>query len=116
MLVIAAADRRPPGDITRIVPFVVAGLVLWAVVVGVAFGPRRGAMLALVGGAVSLLAACLYVVFVQPIDYAECEQLFLEIADDSCREHSALGWAALFLIGATSGAVLALRMSRGPRR
>ena len=96
VLVVAAADRRPQGDITRIVPFVVAGLVLWAVVVGVAFGPRRGATLALVGGATFLLASSLYLVFVQPIDYAECEQLFL--------------------IGATSGAALAVRRSRGPDR
>ena len=116
VLAVAAADRRPQGDITRIVPFVVAGLVRWAVVVGVAFGPRRGATIALVGGATFLLASSLYLVFVQPIDYAECEQLFVEIADDSCREHSDLGRAALLLIGSTGGAVLAVRTSRGADR
>lgn len=112
VLVVAAADRRPQGDITRIVPFVLATLLLWAAVVAVAFGPRRGATVALVGGAVCLLAAGLYVLFVPPIDYAECQQLFLEISNDPCRDHSDLGWAALFLVGAAGGGALGLRASR----
>ena len=112
VLLVMAADRRPQGDITRIVPYVLAAVLLWAVVVGVAFGPRRGAIVALVGGAVFLLAAGLYVVFVAPIDYAECEQLFLEVSNDPCREHSDLGWAVFFLVGAICGGALSLSVSR----
>lgn len=111
VLLVGAADRRPQGDITRAVPFVLASLLLWAVVAGVAFGPRWGATVALVGGAVFLLAAGLYVVFVSPIDYAECQQLYLEVSNDPCRDHSDLGLAVLFLVGATCGGALALGVS-----
>ena len=67
-----------------------------------------------VGGAAFLLVAGLYVVFVPPIDYAECEQLFLELSNDPCGEHSDLGWAVFFLVGAMCGGALSLSVS-GPR-
>ncbi len=112
VFLVAAADRHPQGDITRTVPFVLAALLLWSVVVGVAFGPRWGAIVALVGGAVFLLAAGLYVVFVPQIDYAECQQLYLEVSNNACRDHSDLGWAVFFLVGAVCCGALGLSVSR----
>ena len=112
LLCAAAVARRPQGDITRVVPFLLAALLLWALVLGITFGPRWGAAVALAGGAVLLLAAGVYMVFVTPIDYAECQQLYLELSDDACRDQSDLGWAVLVGVGALCCGALGLLVGR----
>ena len=85
-------------------------------VVGVTVGPATGCDSALAGGAVFLLAAALCMIFVAPIDYAECEELFREVSNESCRGHSDLGWAVFFLVGAMCGGALSLSVTaREPR-
>ena len=112
VLFVATVERHPQGDLTRAVPFVLAGLLLWAVVLGIVFGSRWGVVVALVGGAIFFLAAGLYVIFVPQIDFAECEQLFLELSNKACRGHSDLGWAVLFLVSAVCCGTLGVIASR----
>jgi hypothetical protein len=42
LLYVGAMSRHRQGDIRRAVPFVVGAVLVWAVVVGVVFGQRRG--------------------------------------------------------------------------
>jgi hypothetical protein len=106
LVYVGAMSRHPQGDIGRAVPFVLAAVLVWAVVVGVGFGWRRGVVLALLGGAVSLLAVGLYIPFVLPIGYAECGSIVQERSNEECLRHSDLVWALLCIVGAVGcGAV-----------
>jgi len=118
-LLIAAMSRHPQGDITRIRPFVVCLIGVWAVVVGIVWGARWGLITALTLASLGLLASTAYVIFLMPIDYAECEELIHEISNKACRAHSALGWAVVCgvvgLVGLAMAIVLRPRIS-GRRR
>ena len=116
LLYVGAMSRHPQGDIRRAVPFVLAALLVWAVVGGVVFGRRRGVVIALLGGGVFLLAAGLYIFFVPPIGYAECRSIFQELSNDSCLSHSDLVWALLCVVGAVGCGTVGVIVNRSSTR
>jgi hypothetical protein len=102
VLAALAVAQHPQGDVARVVPYAVGAGIVWVAVAAAVAGPRAAARVACALAAPGLLAVALYVLFVEPIPFAECGRLIQELGRPACRSHGSVG----LMVAAGSGSVL----------
>jgi len=97
-LAVGASRTHPQGNVGRVVPYVVAAIVVWSAAAVVVSGGRRGAAVACGTGAALFMAVAIYRFFVRPIPFAECGRLVEELDNRACRDHGDIGLVVLTVI------------------
>lgn len=110
-----AADRHPQGNVGRVIPYVSATIVVWALAIALLSSARRGAGAACIAVAVGLAVVAGYLLLVLPIPYAECGTIAHEWRRATCRSHSELPALIAAALGAPLLAVAGRTLLTRPR-
>ena len=112
-LVGAALSTHPQGNIARVVPFAAVVALVWLLAIFQVGGARPAALSACLVGLIASLAVLSYILWIEPIPYAECDVLGRELRNSPCRSHASTGFLlAAGTTAAGSVAMLALMKRR----
>jgi len=105
-LVGAALSTHPQGNIARVAPFAAAAALVWLLALAKTGGARPAAWGACLIALSASLAVLIYILWIEPIPYAECDVLGRELGNSACRTHASTG--VLFAAGTTSAGSVGL--------
>jgi hypothetical protein len=105
-LVGAALSTHPQGNIARVAPFAAAVALVWLLAIFLVGGARPAALSACLVALSASLAVLGYLLWIEPIPYAECDVLGRELRNSSCRAHASTGF--LFAAGTTAAGSVAM--------